>query len=69
MTQHGYDLTPRPPNTLRGSARVFGAVMLFAVVNAFTGWRVFRGYNGAVIGFSTLVGLLLLRLMPSVKQT
>jgi hypothetical protein len=43
--------------------------MLFAVVNAFTGWRVFRGYDGAVTGFSTLVGLLLLRLMPSVKQT
>ncbi len=70
MSEEPYEWTPRPPNTVeRIGAAIWVALMGFSVANAFAGWHVFGAYDSAAPRALTLVGLLLLRLLPTVRRT
>jgi hypothetical protein len=64
-----YEWATRPPNTIeRIIAGVFVAVLLLASASSYAGWRVFGQYDGTVAAGSVIVGLVLMRFLPTVKR-
>ncbi|MBV2147041.1 hypothetical protein KRZ98_01885 [Sphingobium sp. AS12] len=64
-----YEWVPRPPNILeRTIAGAFVAVLLLAFASAYAGWRIFGDHDAKVAIGATLVGVMLIRLLPQARR-